>query len=275
MSSKALKYRKCKVVPNKDFSFITFDNETDCQFATKALDRVEYRNSVLEITTRTHNSNGNNEKKRTGDDRDNNDREDKRMRSGENGTESPIKTAREAVTPWWDVPYEEQLVRKTKAMVKDCLNKSFREVRDAYVKWNKSAKWDGRPAVPVPSWITDTKNNELSWIEYLPIIASPEPIGYRNKCEFTFGVDSVDNLPGIGFRVSAFSQGVLVGSPQDCPNISKPMKILVNTVKQFLRETSTLKVYDMKTHTGRELHVCTRIICKYICSPSLYSACMF
>ena len=135
--------------------------------------------------------------------------------------------------------------------MKECLNKSFREVREAYSKWNKSAKWDGRPQVPVPAWITDTKNNELSWIEYLPIIASPEPIGYRNKCEFTFGIDSVDQLPGVGFRVSTFNQGVLVGSPQDCPNISKPMKILVNTVKTFLRETSTLSVYDMHAHTGK------------------------
>jgi hypothetical protein len=236
-----------KVVPNKDFSFITFDNDFDCQAAIEALHGLEYRKSFLEIATRTHNTNDQG-KKRAGDDRDDG-RGDKRSRGGgEEG--APIKTARDAVSPWWDVPYEEQLVRKTKAMVKDCLNKSFREVRDAYSKWNKSAKWDGREQVAVPAWITDTTGNELSWVEYRPIIASPEPIGYRNKCEFTFGVDSGDKLPAVGFRVSTFSQGVLVGSPQDCPNISKPMKILVNAVNVFLRETSTLKVYDMHTHTG-------------------------
>lgn len=103
-----------KVVPNKDFSFITFDNDIDCEVATKALNGANYRNSVLEISTRTHNSNDNG-KKRTGDDRDNDDREDKRMRSGEkeSGAEVPIKTAREAVSPWWDVPYEEQVCEGT------------------------------------------------------------------------------------------------------------------------------------------------------------------
>lgn len=100
-----------KVVPNKDFSFITFDNDSDCQTAIKALDGVNYRNSCLEIATRTHNSD-NHGKKRPGDDRDCYDaRGEKRTRSGEkvSETEVPIKTAREAVSPWWDVPYEEQV----------------------------------------------------------------------------------------------------------------------------------------------------------------------
>lgn len=246
----SLKYRKMKVIPNKDFAFITFDNDADCQAAIAALHGTEYRKSVLEIATRTHNTSDNGSKKRSGDDDRDDDRGDKRQRA-----DAPIKTARDAVSPWWDVPYEEQLVRKTKAMVKDCLNKSFREVRDSYFKWNKAAKWEGREQITVPSWITETKeakgDNELSWVEYLPIIASPEPIGYRNKCEFTFGVDSLDQQPAVGFRVSTFNQGVLVGSPQDCPNISKPMKMLVSKVNEFIRETSKLKVYDMHAHTGK------------------------
>lgn len=238
------------MVPNKDFSFMTFDNDSDCQAATAVLNGIEYRKCVLEVSTRTHVTNDNGKRQHEDGDKCDDERGDKRQRPEGKSVDLPIKTAREAVSPWWDVPYEEQLIRKTQAMAKECLNKCLRDVKDTYFKWNRQAKFDNRPTIDMPSWMAETKNNELTWLDYRPIIASPEPNGYRNKCEFTFGIDSIDKQPSLGFRVSTFSQGVLVGSPQDCPNISKPMKILVNTIKEYLREKSTLKVYDMLTHTG-------------------------
>ena len=232
-------------MPNKSFSFITFENERDQQEAMKALHGLDYRKSNLNVVVRQLNES----KKRPGDIQD--DRSsNKRSRHPSDDSEVRVRTARDAVCPWWNIPYKEQLVQKTNAMEKDCLKKCFREVKDAYWKWNKAAVRDGRQKLTVPSWITTSEGNDLSWVEYCPIIASPEPVGYRNKCEFTFGIDSTDKSPAVGFRVSTFSEGVLVGSPQDCPNISKAMKLLVKRISTYLREMTTLKVYDMLTHTG-------------------------
>ena len=79
------------------------------------------------------------------------------------------------------------------------------------------------------------------------IIPCKEPHGYRNKCEFTFGLDH-NGRPSLGFRVSTFPN-VLVEPPYDCPNIPLVMKHVVGEVVNFL-ESSNLGPYDQHHHTG-------------------------
>ncbi len=119
---------------------MTFDNEAECKIATEALQGIEYRKSFLTVAPRTHTTfnhqsnynNDDNKNKRPADnemnDKTENDlvdqRDMKRKRTEEGDGEGGIvKTARDAVCPWWDVPYSQQLERKTKAMAKECLNK--------------------------------------------------------------------------------------------------------------------------------------------------------
>ena len=98
-------------------------------------------------------------------------------------------------------------------------------------------------------------------------------MSHRNKCEFTFGHElqkseaietaqdaevktspADDNqpiyLPALGFRVSSYSEGVLVGSPDDCPTVPDAMKQLVRAFTNHLRNHTELTVYDQKTHSG-------------------------
>lgn len=244
LASKSLKWRKIKVVPGKDFAFISFDDDSQYEAAEAILHGFEMKKNTLKVAARSHTVANNN--KRPASNEDGGD--DKRMKI--DGKNDIVKSARDAVAPWWNVPYQEQLDRKSNAMKKDCLKKSLREVRDAYEKWNRQARRDGRDQVDVPKWIQSSSDEPSSWVNFLPIIESPEPLGYRNKCEFTFGTDSISGLPAVGFRVSNFKDGVLVGSPEDCPNIPKAMKKLVRAVNIYLRENCDLKVYDIQNHTG-------------------------
>mgnify|MGYP006879038416 CR=1 FL=1 len=80
------------------------------------------------------------------------------------------------------------------------------------------------------------------------IIESPEPLGHRNKCEFTFGCDS-KNEKSLGFRISSFRDGVRVENPEECPNVPKAMKVVVNKIIEFIK-ASPFEVYDLKSHRG-------------------------
>lgn len=36
---------------------------------------------------------------------------------------------------------------------------------------------------------------------------------YRNKCEFTVGIDEETNLPTVGFRLGAYATGIVAVAP--------------------------------------------------------------
>jgi tRNA/tmRNA/rRNA uracil-C5-methylase (TrmA/RlmC/RlmD family) len=82
------------------------------------------------------------------------------------------------------------------------------------------------------------------------IIESPEPFGYRNKGEFTFGCDS-ENRETLGFRVSSYPI-VRVELPDEVPNIPIVMKRICRAFMDFLNTDGQprLKVYDQLNHKG-------------------------
>lgn len=113
-----------------------------------------------------------------------------------------------------------------------------------------------------------------------PIVSAPTPL--RNKSEFTFGFRylfddddgkkketasssgcSTDHnndmndtttkknnafVPACGFLVTGWSGGV--SSPHCCANIPKEHCTIVDLLDQFVQHTSSLPVYDSKTHRG-------------------------
>ncbi len=110
------------------------------------------RNHVLEASGGGHSDN----RKRPADDRDASaDPSNKAARTAE------LKDSRAVASPWWDVPYAEQLQRKQKAMRAECLVKLCREVQKTYkvqgVERNKipawlmlKGQWDARKLLNCP-----------------------------------------------------------------------------------------------------------------------------
>ena len=57
--------------------------------------------------------------------------------------------------------------------------------------------------------------------------------GYRNKCDFSFGLDA-NGLPCIGFQLGRIrDSGPVVGRIDECPNVSDAMKYYVSRVQAF------------------------------------------
>ncbi|KAI5181213.1 tRNA (uracil-5-)-methyltransferase [Nematocida sp. AWRm80] len=81
-------------------------------------------------------------------------------------------------------------------------------------------------------------------------VESPDRMGYRNKCEFTFGY-SEEGLPVLGFRPTPFVDAPnLVSSPENCTyNVSAEMLEIVKNINTTLAKTEDL-VYDRIIKSG-------------------------
>lgn len=73
----------------------------------------------------------------------------------------------------------------------------------------------------------ETKRKEHAGLtfELRPIEKSPVTQGYRNKCEFTVGIDEESKLPTVGFRLGSYVTGTVgVGPIQGMIHISEQTK---------------------------------------------------
>ncbi|CAM9180187.1 unnamed protein product, partial [Ectocarpus fasciculatus] len=224
--SSDLAFRKVKKIPNKDFAFVTFDNDEDMQKCVSTLHGVSFRKNKLEVSVRNHVTE--NTRKRSSD---------ALGTDGEVPAPKRVKEGKDAVSPWWNIPYQEQLQQKQANMKKDCLGKMASEIIKAYKVQSVPKKFQ-------PAWLYE----DAMGLRFNDIISSPEVVGYRNKCEFTFG-KTVSGSPGVGFRVSSFQDGALVASPEDSPTVPNAMKIVARTLNEFAC-SSPLSCYDLASHSG-------------------------
>jgi hypothetical protein len=79
--------------------------------------------------------------------RDDNDRDNNKKARPE------VKSAKDAVCPWWNVPYAEQLERKAAAMNVECLGPIHAEVKKSYDQHNKQRKRERLDTVALPDWL--------------------------------------------------------------------------------------------------------------------------
>ncbi|KAI6654583.1 tRNA (uracil-5-)-methyltransferase-like protein A-like isoform X1 [Oopsacas minuta] len=147
--------------------------------------------------------------------------------SKEEQTDSMLR----AVTPLWDVSYQEQLKRKL-TEVKKSLNKIQQQL--------------------ITSAACNTQYCPLS-----DIIASPIILGYRNKSEFTCGT-YLDGRRCLGFRLGAYKEGSwTVAPPHGCIHIPKDVLRLVEICNQFILN-SKLEVFDPRNHSGNWKQITVR-----------------
>ena len=258
--------RKLKIVPQKTFCFLTFEQSEDMEKAIVMIKENLFKNNVLEPVERTNNNrdNYNTGVKRSFDDMS-------------NSAPPAVISARSAVCPLWEMPYEMQLQQKQDSMRRDCLLEVVKAVKNFY---KTSAQAQG--GNPVPEWVKnltvtnadncneeDVSSSTSQHFRYLDIVPSPQIYGYRNKCEFNFGYASASSngdivstesppvvegetpalIETLGFRVKNE-----LATPYDCPNIPNAKKYLVHEFKKFMK-TSKLRVYDSNTKKG-----CMRIL---------------
>ncbi|XP_063383796.1 tRNA (uracil-5-)-methyltransferase homolog A [Cydia fagiglandana] len=151
---------------------------------------------------------------------------------------------KDATTPYWNMPYEEQLKLKEKE-IKHLLMKFDNE------RWRLDR--DNRGALEAKRKLY----NGLSF-ELRPIERSPVTEGYRNKCEFTVGIDEETNLPTVGFRLGSYATGtVAVGPIQSLIHISDKTKKAVLIFQEYVRK-SELQPFSPADYSGHWRYLTVR-----------------
>ena len=273
----SIPYRRIKFIPHKEFCFITCENEEQRDIAIPLIKAKTLKGSVLDPVPRTNNnqrddrdSKNNNKRGREGGDEGDGKRQKLGGDAEDTATKQPV-SAKNAVCPLWNLPYEEQCLRKAEAMRKECLAEICTAVKRT---WKDTAR---QQKTRLPQWAFDiglhyptgltinseplpqTEGDKQFKIEVCPLVPSPDINGYRNKCEFTFGhsnLPSGERVQSCGFRCSSYDKGVEIATPYDCLNIPNAKKLLVHQVLSYIRRTPAagepvpLCVFDDGTREG-------------------------
>jgi tRNA (uracil-5-)-methyltransferase len=147
-------------------------------------------------------------------------------------------TVIDRVAPYHRVDYDEQ-IRCKQAHLSDILSAIFVGMKDAYMEMRQ----------PMPSKLRDAESVE-SMCPFEGVTPPPKINEYRNKMEFTFGVNQEEN-PELGFQEGLFRTGVMtIGDPTGCPLIPMISLTIRESVLAFVKNGSRLPVYTKENHKG-------------------------
>lgn len=240
---------KIKLFSKQMFAFVTFKNQEERDKAMKAVHGMQWKSKVLSVRLAKPKADPILKKRKQEEEAEGGQPGAKRAAGGQEGEEDEeeplnIQIAN-AVTPLWNVPYEEQLKRKEKE-VEGVLQKLTREIGNnnkAMLPW---------------LFVQKEKYNKMC-CPLEAIRPSPVQTEYRNKCEFVIGVGADGEDKTVGFRLGKYKGGsCAVVSPAETTHVSSEAKRVVQGFQQFIR-TTPYAVYSPETYEGhwRQLTVRT------------------
>jgi tRNA (uracil-5-)-methyltransferase len=243
-------HHKAVKVPNRDMAFAVFRDRAKFDAAMVTIGAASFKGKPVSVFEKTGSAKFERKKRDRDDDQDadgdgqKRQRDDKNSHGGNSNSSSSRvkKSGKEATSPWHDVEYEDQLARKEKIMRQEALLPLLRGIKKTYTKPR-----DGSMR-KTPAYLAGMLDETWAGVNIESIVKSPQKVGYRNKCEFTFGNDSA-GARSLGFRISSFDEGVMVDPPHDAPTVPAAMRSVVDAMIQFVRG-SALAPYDLKTHKG-------------------------
>lgn len=158
---------------------------------------------------------------------------DKKPRCDKLPLEQRIK---DSVSPYWNLPYPEQLSRKEKA------------IKGVLLRWAKEIQ---KLNPPLKTWLNEQRDKYQGLpCELRPVQPSPLITGYRNKCEFTIGVNEETGERTVGFRIGSYVDGSAGVAPVDNLDIvPAQMKLAAKIFENYVRSSSH-GVFCPETHEG-------------------------
>ncbi|OWF44278.1 tRNA (uracil-5-)-methyltransferase homolog A-like [Mizuhopecten yessoensis] len=242
LASLDVKPVKIKAIERKGFAFATFRSEEEREDATRKITGHVWKERKLKVKKAPATMDPLVQKRK----RDSEQKIDEPPNKKDKMEDDlpPEIRLKNAVSPLWKVPYEEQLKTKMQDMVqilKTLANRIQRE-NPEFRGWlhKQRSKYDGKCC------------------EMLPIKPSPVLEDYRNKCEFTVGKDINGQDNTVGFRYGLYKQGSKsVGEPQDQVILPDSMKKFVKSFQKFIR-ASGYGAYDPQSHEGHWRILTTR-----------------
>ncbi|KAL3272385.1 hypothetical protein HHI36_013862 [Cryptolaemus montrouzieri] len=227
---------------NARYAFICFRNEEERDNAIKVLTGYSWKGKTLEVVKAKPSADPFVIKRNQENNEDGNDvKKLKRENSPDN--RSPEERVKESTTPLSDMPYEEQLKMK-EDNIKRILEKLTKQLLHS--------------SPELRLWITKQKSKNRGIICPVQNIEYATKIdGYRNKCEFSIGVNKDTKLPVVGFRLSSYACGsISVGPVDNLRHVPDEMKKICKIFENFV-EHSKLEVFDPEMQCGhfRQLSV--------------------
>lgn len=146
---------------------------------------------------------------------------------------------RDVVSPWWSRPYKEQLDDKM-TTVERALRLCSERVARTYGREEK------------PAWLaTALRRSDKVAVPLPGIIRSPQLEGYRNKAEFTIGLDTAER-PIAGFLAGNYVDGIThVSDPAGCRHMTPASLALAAATTAFMRSADcTLPAWDKRCNKG-------------------------
>ncbi|XP_043094661.1 LOW QUALITY PROTEIN: tRNA (uracil-5-)-methyltransferase homolog A [Puntigrus tetrazona] len=240
---------KIKLFSKQMFAFVTFKNQEERDKAMKAVHGMQWKSKVLSVRLAKPKADPILKKRKQEEEAEGGQPGAKRAagsQEAEEDEEEPLDIQiANAVTPLWNVPYEEQLKRKERE-VEGILHKLTREIGNnnkAMLPW---------------LFVQKEKYNKLC-CPLEAIRPSPVQTEYRNKCEFVIGVGADGEDKTVGFRLGKYKGGsCAVVSPSETTHVSSEAKRVVQGFQKFIR-TTPYAVYSPETYEGhwRQLTVRT------------------
>lgn len=214
--------------------YVCFRSEEERQNALVALNGYVWKNKTLtaEIAKPAPDPLV---KKRRQETRKNGECEDdaKKQKTNYRSQEEWLKAS---TIPLWNVPYDKQIEQKQE------------NIRQILVKMGHEIL-KGNPALKPWIELQRSKYHGLP-CELWDVRASPVCDGYRNKCEFTVGINEETGERTVGFRLGSYVQGFTGVGPVDClRHIPDRMKEAAKAFEKYVR-SSDLGVFNPETHEG-------------------------
>ncbi|ELT95334.1 hypothetical protein CAPTEDRAFT_135146 [Capitella teleta] len=214
LQSLDLKPSKVKVITRERLSFVTFRCEEDREKALEVLQGHKWMGKNMKV---------------------------KRARAAADPMLRKRKheagELNDAVTPWWNITYQDQLKKKN-ADMKEYIRKLGKIIEHNNPLMKKKL-------------IEIRYNNDGLCCQLDEVVASPIEKGYRNKAEFTIGksVDGIDKT--VGFRLGQYRSGNLcVVEPEKCLNIPPQTIQTAKMIQDYLRLQSEYCALDPESKVG-------------------------
>nr|CAD7200184.1 unnamed protein product [Timema douglasi] len=152
---------------------------------------------------------------------------------------------KDSTTPYWNISYEDQIKRKQENIRELLIDLGHKLVRgnSALASWldGQKVKHGGLPC------------------ELWDIRRSPVCDGYRNKCEFSIGLNEDTGERTVGFRLGSYVRGFTGVAPVDSlSHIPTRMKEAAKSFEKFVQQ-SELGVFNPETHEGNWRQLTTRL----------------
>ncbi|GLH01792.1 tRNA (Uracil-5-)-methyltransferase-like protein A [Gryllus bimaculatus] len=233
----ALNYVRCPKKGNP-WLHLTFNTAEEQQRALKALHRYTWRRKTLSCNIVTNDA-----QKRKPEDGMGDDSDAKKAKLDLSVDERVLMIT----IPYHNIPYEEQLKKKTEE-----LRAMVQRLGELVVRQNPAlAGWAEQ----------QRKKNEGLVFRLEEIRPSPVVDAYRNKCEFRVGLNPDTQERTVGCRLENYKDGSMgVGPADSLKHLPDRMREAVKLFQEYVRK-SDKEPFSVETRQGYWRHLIVRVTC--------------